>query len=145
MLRPLVSNIFEVMTLVKENAMRVLIFICLILWIVPVASADWLKIEPTTRVVTGITSDDPPQLSPFESAVKVADRRDIGNGPWKLDADNVTFLRPTAQDLEAFKDIIEPKRVQKREFFQALDSLDADANNRTKFRTFLQKMKVLMQ
>ena len=93
--------------------------------------ADTLIIDSTTRIIRGLTSDSSPVLSPNEITVVMPSQVILpttGRYSIKLDVDNLTIIPSTAQDINTYMDIIDPKRITMRNLVSKLTTVSTNTN-----------------
>lgn len=100
-----------------------------------------LIIHTATRVIMGLTSDDDYQATSYQSFVTVTDKYELQGESKKLDADDVTQVDATAQEISDVKDSVQPKRVKLRELSAFIDNIVSDNTIPSKIRNFVSKLK----
>jgi len=102
---------------------------------------DHLIIDTQTRVVRGVTTNPSPDVRPSESVVTMARKIDLAGGPWKLDVDNTTMIRPTARDITDAEENRFPAIKKRRELVAHLTDMEADGTLDQKVRDLATKLK----
>ena len=97
-------------------------------------------IHTATRVIRRVTTDEVPKVSSDETFVDMGDSKvDLAGGPWKVEADDKTIIKATAQ--EADQAFTSPQPTVLVELLQALTAMEGDLTIPQKLRTLATKMK----
>ncbi len=104
--------------------------------------ANNLIFDSQTRIISRITTEDPPTLSVNEDYVSVSDDYVLQGENKKLGEDDLTQVDPTEQELNTYFDIISPQRVIMRTVQQKIqDYIDSLPGEETAQKNFLLALK----
>lgn len=100
-----------------------------------------LIIDSSTRIIRCVTSDQSPTLLPNETTVDVPDGFIVPGKYKKIGVDGVTVSDASQAEIDAYDDILQPRRVKKRQLISTIDTMIADGTLPAKVRTFVSNLK----
>lgn len=100
-----------------------------------------LIIDSTTRIVRGMTTQASPPIAAHEILIDIPDDLEITLSPnMKLGVDEKTLTSATPEEIEAYLDIVNPRRVKMRTLERLVDAIEKDETSPLNIKNFVRRV-----